>query len=62
MTISPDAAERAERQARIEDDIRRLFARYRRQQQPEAVPARRFTPKRSGENRMAATHPPKSPA
>jgi hypothetical protein len=58
MSISPDVAERAERQARIEEDIRRLFARYRRQQQPE--PTRRFAPKRSGEHRVA--RPPKTRA
>ena len=58
MSISPDAAERAERQARIEEDIRRLFARYRRQKQPE--PARRFA--RSAEQRTAVARPPKSRA
>jgi hypothetical protein len=62
MSISPDAADRAERQARIEEDIRRLFARYRRQQPPEPAPKRRFTPKRSGEERMAAARPPKTRA
>ena len=57
MSISPDAAERAERQARIEEDIRRLFARYRRQQQPEPEPTRRFVPKRSGAPRMTVERP-----
>jgi len=61
MSISPDA-ERVERQARIEEDIRRLFARYRRQQQPEPEPTRRFAPKRSGEHRSAAARPPKTRA
>jgi hypothetical protein len=62
MSISPDAAERTDRQARIEEDIRRLFARYRRQQPPEPAPTRRFTPKRSSEERTAAVRPPKSRA
>jgi len=61
MSISPDTAERAERQARIEEDIRRLFARYRRQQQPKPkpAPARRFA--RSGDQRTVQ-RPPKTRA
>jgi len=60
MSISPDAAERTDRQARIEEDIRRLFARYRRQQQPEPAPTRRFA--HSAEQRTAVTRPPKTRA
>jgi hypothetical protein len=60
MSISPDAGERAERQARIEEDIRRLFARYRRQHQPEPAPRRRFA--RSAEQRTVVARPPKTRA
>jgi hypothetical protein len=44
MISSPNEEGRAERQARIQEDIRRLFARYRRkEEEPPAPPARRFT-------------------
>jgi hypothetical protein len=39
-----EAAEQAERQARIQEDIRRLFARYRRTAQTDTPRAQRFTP------------------
>ena len=42
MTISQDAVERTERQARIEDDIRRLFDRYRRRDELERENTGRF--------------------
>jgi hypothetical protein len=42
MSISPDVVERAERQARIEEDIRRLFDRYRRRDELERESLRRF--------------------
>jgi hypothetical protein len=42
MPISPDVVERAERQARIEEDIRRLFDRYRRRDESERESAQRF--------------------
>jgi hypothetical protein len=45
-----DRAEQAERQARIQEDIRRLFARYRRTTQAESERPRRFTPSTPGDS------------
>ena len=61
MITSPDALERAERQARIEEDIRRLFARYRRQAETDDAPVRRFVrPKRQHERQPTSPAPPRA--
>jgi hypothetical protein len=59
MTSSPDAVDRAERQARIEEDIRRLFARYRRQTEPSPQPERRFARARTPQSTSTPPPPPR---
>jgi hypothetical protein len=58
MSSSPSAEERAERQARIEEDIRRLFARYRRKAQAPPPPTRRFTRSRPPQGVRTPAEPP----
>jgi hypothetical protein len=58
MASSPSATERAERQARIEEDIRRLFARYRRKPESTDRPVRRFV-RDAGAQRPSESAPPR---
>ena len=59
MAISPDVVERAERQAWIEEDIRRLFDRYRRRDELERENAGRFRSAVARER--PAPNPPERP-
>jgi hypothetical protein len=54
MTMQLNDADRADRQARIEDDIRQLFARYRsaKRSGAQTPSSTRFTPTREPSNRF----------